>query len=341
MQLTDPFSKTRASQIDTHSVYKTYDRWPALARAGLGAEVDLPRGRFRRACFLGMGGSAAGGDIVAGWLTNRPGIDVVVYKGHLPSRNMSDTLAVACSASGTTIETIEMLQTVVKQGATAVSISGGGRLMEVSKRLHVPHIKMPRVVAPRYMLPFIIFACVSIVDAGMSLNSGKETRGSVAEMTGEGAQINLDVPIRENPSKQLASMILARTPSIYGDMTVRGVGNRFKNVLNENSKKHAQFDGIPDAFHNEIEAWEDPRTDFVPVFLRHSRERAIDSEREDKMARILTESGKSPIQVIGRGKATLSQLVTMAYRLDMVSYYVALGLGRDPFPTALIDKLKK
>jgi hypothetical protein len=213
--------------------------------------------------------------------------------------------------------------------------------MEISRKLRIHHIKMPKVVAPRYMLPFIVFAAVAVVDSGLGLGSRKEARDSLADMIVEGGELGLHVPFNKNPSKKLASKLLKKTPAIYGDRIVRGVGNRFKNVMNENSKKHSQFDGLPDAFHNEIEAWEDPGTDFLPIFLRHTGEKEFDRERTDKMAKILSGSGKGPVQVRGRGTWTLSQLVTMAYRLDMTSYYAALGLRRDPFPTALIDRLKK
>jgi bifunctional phosphoglucose/phosphomannose isomerase len=335
------FPKSLADKIDSHSVYKTYERWPELAKEGLQSDVGLGSTKFSKACFMGMGGSAAGGDIVAGWLADRPGVEMMVYKGHMPVRNMKGTLAVACSASGDTAETVEMLHTAVDMGATVVSISGGGALMEISRKLRIHHIKMPKVVAPRYMLPFIVFAAVAVVDSGLGLGSRKEARDSLADMIVEGGELGLHVPFNKNPSKKLASKLLKKTPAIYGDRIVRGVGNRFKNVMNENSKKHSQFDGLPDAFHNEIEAWEDPGTDFLPIFLRHTGEKEFDRERTDKMAKILSGSGKGPVQVRGRGTWTLSQLVTMAYRLDMTSYYAALGLRRDPFPTALIDRLKK
>jgi len=119
------------------------------------------------------------------------------------------------------------------------------------------------------------------------------------------------------------------------------VGIRFKNVLNENSKKHSHFDGIPDVFHNEVEAWHDPTTDFIPIFLRHSLEGDRDRTREDMMVDMLSKARKGPIQVRGRGESSLEQLASMMYRLDLVSYYTAIGLGRDPFPTTFLDALKK
>jgi len=74
--------------------------------------------------------------------------------------------------------------------------------------------------------------------------------------------------------------------------------------------------------------------------LRHSSESKRDSEKLDHMAEILQGTGKAPVQLRGRGSSRLSQLMSMTYRLDMASYYLAIALGRDPLPTNLLDRLK-
>lgn len=338
--MSDPFSLSRIQNVDPSNVHKTYERWPDMARLGFGVELKLPRAGFRKAYVLGMGGSAAGGDIIASWLSDRPKFEVATFKGQLPIGSMSDVLAIACSASGQTEETIEMMETAVQRGATSVSISAGGRLMEVSRRLGVPHVMMPEVVAPRYMLPFIIFSCLSVINEGLGLDCGEEARDAFDEMESEGRTVGINTPASKNPSKQLALSILEKIPVIYGSRATRGVGIRFKNILNENAKRHAIFNVLPDAFHNEIEAWEDPSVGFVPVLLRHPAETERDRTGADIMMNILSEQKMNPIEVRGRGRSGLAQLVTMAYRLDVTSYYVAIGIGRDPFPTRLIDRLK-
>ncbi|MDA4126891.1 MAG: hypothetical protein OK452_06790 [Thaumarchaeota archaeon] len=339
--MADPFPIAKAQKIDTRAVHKTYERWPALARDGFRVKFDLPTKGLRKAYVLGMGGSASGGDIISGWLTERPGVEMAVFKGQLPIGDLSDALAIACSASGQTQETIDMLKTAVDRNATAVSVSGGGRLKEISEKLGVPHVQMPEVIAPRYMLPFIIFSTLAIINEGLGLGCEAEVEDAFTVMEAEGSDVSISTMLPKNNAKALAVEILNKTPCIYGGLVSKGAGIRFKNVLNENSKIHAHFVGIPDAFHNEIEAWEDPRNDFAPVFLRHTADDKRDGTREDHMVRILSKAGKSPIQVRGRGETNLAQLVSMVYRLDMVSYYVALGLGRDPFPTRLIDAIKK
>jgi glucose/mannose-6-phosphate isomerase len=336
----DPFSLDRIARVDTKDVRSTYERWPSLARDGFRVEVELPRRSANRAYVLGMGGSASGGDILAGWMFAKGGAQLEVFKGHILAGDMTGSLAVACSASGYTEETIDMMQEATKRHATIVAISAGGELKELAERLGVPHIQMPKVVAPRYMLPFIVFSTLAVLNVGLDLKCESEAEDSFIDMEAERSEVRASSPLETNGAKALAVHVLEKTPSIYGARVVRGAGVRFENVLNENAKIHAHFDEIPDAFHNEIEAWEDPRGDFLPVFLRHSAEDSRDREKTDTMVRILDKGSKNPIQLRGRGKSSLSELITLVYKLDMAAYYAAVGLGRDPFPTKLIDELK-
>ncbi len=336
----DLFSQSRASKVDSKGVLRAYDDWPRLAREGFGVGVELSGAPAKKLYVLGMGGSAAGGDIIDGWLTDRPGIEMAVFKGQLPIGDLSDAVVIACSASGQTEETVAMLRTAVERRARVVSISGGGRLKEVSKELGVPHIDMPKFIAPRYVLPFLIFSSLAVANRGLALGCEGEAEDAFKAMDAEREEIGLATPAPRNSAKSLAAAILHKVPAIYGARVTRGVGIRFKNILNENAKRHALFDGIPDAFHNDVEAWEDPGDEFVPVFLRHAAESEWDRTREDEMIRILEGSGKRPIQIRGRGGSSLAQLVSMVYRLDLTSYYVAIGLGRDPAHTRFIDRLK-
>ena len=250
----DLFSLGRIRSVDPSNVHKTYEGWPGMARSGFGAEFDVPHAGFRKVYVLGMGGSAAGGEIIAGWLSRRPKFEVVTLTGRLPIGSMSDVLAIACSASGQTRETIEMMKAAVQGGATTVSISSGGKLMEVSEKLGVPHIMMPEVVAPRYMLPFIIFSCLSVINEGLGLGCEDEAEDALKEMKAEGRVSGINTDVSKNPSKKLALSILEKAPVIYGSRSTCGAGIRFKNLLNENAKIHAIFDALPDAFHNEIQA---------------------------------------------------------------------------------------
>jgi len=147
--------------------------------------------------------------------------------------------------------------------------------------------------------------------------------------------------IGRNPSKRLAASVWNSTPKIYGSTVTRGVAYRFKNALNENAKKHALADSTPELFHNEIEAWDGDVKGFTPVFLRHSREPRGEGTRIDSMIKILRRSRVKTVEERGSGRTPLGELSTLTYLLDFASYYVAIANGRDPYPTPLLDALKR
>lgn len=327
--------------MDEGGVHNAYRDWPSLAQKGFESRFGFAEGAFKRACVLGMGGSAAGGDIIAGWLSLRPGVEFRVFKGSLPLVDMRGTLAIACSASGQTPETIAMAKTAARSGATVVCISSGGRLQEEASSLGLEHVKMPEIIAPRYMLPFIVFSCLTATARGLGLEYTNDALESIDSMRKQAAKLVADTPLQKNGSKLIASKIIGRTPAIFGDGVTCGVGLRFKNALNENAKMHAYFDSMPDLFHNEVQAWEGMDSSFLPVFLRHSYEDENEGKRADAMERILARLGSRPLEVSGTGRGILSQLMTMVYELDFASYYTAIALGRDPLPTRLIDRLKE
>lgn len=334
------YSEARIKRSDKGGMLEAYEKWPSLAREGFGVPCPLPKTSASRAYILGMGGSAAAGDIIAGWLSGRNEVEVYVLKGNVPAAGMKGSIAIACSVSGNTEETVQMLNAAVERGAAAVAISGEGRVSAAAKKLGVPHIRVPPALAQRLMLPFLVYSALSVLDDCLGLKCGADVRESVSALEAEWRDASPSVGEPKNGAKALASQLVKKTPAIYGDRVARGVGIRFKNVINENSKRHAHFDAVPEAFHNEIESWEDPGTDFLPVFLRHGWENSRDSAKLDHMATMLEGAGKAPVQLRGMGKSSLSQLMSMTYRLDMASYYLAVALGRDPLPTSLLDRLK-
>lgn len=337
----DPFSLKRIEAIDRKHVHGVYSRWPELARSGLGVDVSIPRRDYRKVYVLGMGGSAACGDLLAGWLWNSHGVEAQVCKGTIQASDLTGSLAIACSASGETNETIVMMKTALERNATVVSTSHGGALASESRKLRIPHIEMPEVVAPRYMLPFMVFSCLTVLDEALGLGSAKEAKRAADEMEKVGGNLDIGISADGNSAKRLALHLLDKSPSIYGGRTTRGAGIRFKNSLNENAKKHASYDEMPELFHNEIQAWEDGARGYVPIVLRDTSEDERERRLADAFVRLLTASGKGPIEVAGRGRSGLSRLMTLVYELEFATYYVAIGLGRDPFPTALISRIKR
>ena len=335
-------SSSEIKNIDPAGIHDVYRSWPRLAESGAEIVIRVPPGNFRRVLFLGVGGSASAGDIISGWLSIRHRVPFFVHKGYVPDTDLRSSLAIACSASGETKETIQMAEHAIRRGARVITISAGGKLAILSRKKGIPHVDVPKVAAPRYVLPFLLFSTISILCNALGLaGAGEEIKDAVREMRACVKQVDIGVPVARNESKRLALALLKATPKIYGSTVTRGAALRFKNVLNENAKKHAFVDFAPELFHNEIEAWEEGGENFLPIFLRHAREPVSERRRFDAMVTEITESGVKPLQMSGAGRTDLARLVSLVYRLDFASYYTAVWRGIDPLPTKLLDKVKR
>lgn len=339
--MADPFGPSRISRVDRSGVYSSYEEWPAQAKRGYAVRVDVPERAPGRGIVLGMGGSASAGDIISGWLTSREGTDVSVMKGSVPKSDMRGSLAIACSASGGTLETIQMMEAAKRQGATVVAISSGGVLMEKAFAEGIPHIEAPKAKAPRYMLPFMLFACLKVIVSAFGITADAEVSEAQEVMADTWESVRAEVPLSRNPAKKAASAMGGSVPKAYGTRLTRGVGVRFCNAVNENAKANAFFEEVPEAMHNDVETWEAPDRRFTPVILRCSGDDATVSARLGWFASAIARKGADVLEVGGEGRAPLAQLVSMAYKLDMASYYLAISRGVDPLPTKLLTSLRR
>ena len=336
----EPFSSSHVNNVDSGDVYAIYRDWPNLATKGFEAAEGIPMGDFKRVAILGMGGSAAGGDIIASWLSRRDGVEVSVFSGKIPPISLKDTFALACSASGGTVETLEMTRDALKRGATVVSISAGGELEKIAEKYRIRHIRSPAAKAPRYMLPFLLFACVGAVNQSLSLSAETEVKAALGSLRRTWPGLAIDSPRRKNPAKDLALRLIGKVPKVYGTRLTRGAGLRFTKAVNENAKSNAFFEEVPEALHNDVESWETRARGFVPVILNHSADDKLDAIRLERLGAAMKTKGTPPIAVRGEAGRPLAEIVSLVYRLDMASYYLAIAQDIDPLPTLLLTSLR-
>ena len=150
-----------------------------------------------------------------------------------------------------------------------------------------------------------------------------------------------DTPLKDNPAKSLALELLGHLPVLYTLQRMSSVARRFKNQLAENSKLLAKYDLLPEAGHNEVEAWHE-RDNLLPVIIRHPRESAVERSIIRAFRTTISSASRShavEIRVAGRGN--LSALLSPILLLDYVSVYLAMLRRIDPTPNVLINEYKK
>lgn len=338
----DKLSPREILSADPRRVFELYDGWPADVEDALATPVDVPKKRYERVVYLAVGGSATAGDIISDWFLSSARVEVSVFRGNLPRVDLGKALVIVCSTSGETEETLQMCRQAIALHPDIVSISAGGRLKELAEREGVPHVPIKLVKAPRFTLPYSLFASVAVLRAASLLEGIEwELQETVDGMKSTRREIGIDVPTATNPSKRVALELGGTEPCVYSSSLTRSVARRFKNSLNENAKMRASFASAPDFLHNEVEAWEVPQPNLRPVILGREGDPPSETRSLSAFSSMLAARGVAQTSVMARGRGNLPQLMNLCYTLDVASYYAAIVMGVEPFGIGLIEDLKK
>ncbi|MDG6979333.1 MAG: SIS domain-containing protein [Nitrososphaerota archaeon] len=340
----DQLSPQAIARADPKNIYRVFEAWPRFAEQESSLSMDVPARHFDRVVYVANGGSASAGDIIACWFLASGGMEVSVFKGYLPKVSLSRSFVLVCSTSGSTEETILLMRKLAQRKATMVAISSGGKLQQLAMELRVPHITIPIEMAPRYSLPHVLFAAIAALRSAGVVGDKKwrEVREAIECMKKVAPALASNSPTSQNPAKQCAQLVASEgiLPKIYGSSVTRCVAERFKTCLNENAKMNAAWDSGPELFHNEVEVWETPDRKMVPIFIRHTAEPKYERMRLDSFVDILGMKGIRSLEIWGKGKGNLAQLMTLDYTLDFATYYAAILRGVDPSSIKLIERLK-
>ena len=339
--------QTVISNLDQRDMLGAVELFPEFMRNQLQVSPIGKASRrsvFHSVVFMGMGGSASAGDLVLDWLNNEISVPGIVYRdAALPRFVGSDTLFVALSYSGETRETLAAFREARKRGSTIVAIGTGGKLQVLSEEQGISFLRVGSAPAPRAALGQMVAACAVALHAhGIIQNPMHEIETAIRELGQLKNRIQRQVPSKTNPAKLLAISLKGRLPVIYTFRRMGAVGRRFKNQLAENSKMVAKFAFLPEAGHNEVEAWSNQDFPLKPIFIR--------DYSESEFERTVLESFKSTItkansvmsaQVRLRAGSRLGRLLLPVLYTDMVSVYLALLKGVDPTDTPWIRRYRR
>lgn len=307
-------------------------------RLSRGLEVQAPdRGGL---VVVGMGGSAIAGDL-AGGVARRGGYALQVVRDvRLPPSSREDDLHVFISYSGNTWETLTCYREALRRGLPSLTISSGGELEETAAASGTPHLKVPSGLPPRGALGYLLAPLLALLEAPLpsltdSLPQGIEFLARIRERWAP------PVPTVENEAKALALALREKTPIVYATPSFRGVARRWRAELNEMAKVLAWSGIFPEMDHNELVGWMgDPEVGrFAPILLTVPENPRLDAQVA--VTRAMMEE-RVPVQVVEPSDgAYLNQVLELVHLGDMVSVYLALARGVDPYPVASIDRLKE
>jgi glucose/mannose-6-phosphate isomerase len=129
-------------------------------------QMDIPSAEdLKRIAFVGMGGSAIGGDILRVLLEEAMGIPVGVHRSYrLPSMLRPDTLAIFASYSGNTEETLSAFDDAIYLGCRMLVITTGGALLDKAQGYRFPTIVIPEGMQPRAALGYLSLPAAVVLE---------------------------------------------------------------------------------------------------------------------------------------------------------------------------------
>ena len=320
------------------------DAWRRVA--GFAAPWDGES--IERVVFGGMGGSAIAGDLVVD-LASQPGgsvrradVSMAVVRGfEFPDRLDTRSLAVLCSYSGNTEETLSLYREARQTAARILVVTAGGKLLEEASAAGIPALDINAPGEPRSAVGYNLMLLLGAMNGlGLAVTRSQEVAQAVAALDRQNARLAEDVPTADNPAKRLATELAGKTVIVCGGGTFSGVGRRWKSQLNENAKAWAFFEEVPELLHNTVEAFGNRaggEQGMATLLLQPRSGNPEMLERLTIVSEMLKRCGLPHRVLEAVDGPPLAQVLCMLSLGDWVSYYMALLRGIDPSRTPAID----
>ncbi len=316
--------------------------WQAAMSFNLPAEYR----NVNKVVVLGMGGSAIGGDLVRSLIQDECKIPVIVHRDYgLPAFVDDNTLLIASSYSGNTEETLSGFEPALATGAKKLAITGGGKVMQIAEKQHIPVFKIEYKAQPRAALGFSFIPTLGIMQQlGLIKDKSADVAETIDVLEKMAVRLDENTPVKSNPAKQIAQRLYGNLPVVFGAGIAAEAAHRWKTQLNENAKTWAFYEVFPELNHNATVGFPLPK-DLISrirvILLRSPTYNARVKLRMEVTTGLLKQAGVPYEIVDGEGGRPLAQMTSLISIGDYVSYYLAILYQVDPTPVKAISYLKE
>jgi glucose/mannose-6-phosphate isomerase len=322
----------------------------AQARLGweLGSKARIAdqRRRPRHVVIAGMGGSGIGAALVKGIADLTSGaVPVTVWRDYgMPAWVDADTLVMAVSVSGGTVETRSAFEAARRQGARCLAITGPRELFDAATSAGINPLRIDHRGEPRAALGYTFIAPYRALQVvGALPDASDEFSAAVGGLDEMSTALAPESPSASNRAKQLAADLMGRLPVVYGARHLSGVAIRWKTQFNENADSWAITEDMPEANHNGVQGYRLPEKvrQIASVLVLDSPSLSEEIRIRLRLtAELMREEGVTHRLVEIDGGGLLADVLRGCLLGDMTSYYLALLEHRDPSVTAALTRLK-
>jgi glucose/mannose-6-phosphate isomerase len=317
---------------------------PAQLRSGFreGTEQTppLPPG-LRQVTVAGMGGSAIAGDLVMGLTSAETELDLQVIRSYeLPRPIMAPGWLVAISYSGNTQETLHAYAEAGRREMPRLAITSGGELAERAARDGVPILTVPPGGPPRAWVGFLLGTLLGALDAAFPESNASRIEAAANELRSRWGELSAET----GAPARLAEKVGTRLPTICAELPLAGLARRWKTQVEENAKRGATFEVLPEMFHNAVVGWDRAglldRSSRALLFLDWPGALPAIRPRRDYLVALLEDRKVPVLDVPLTSKDQLGAIVEGIAVGDLFSLALAQQEGIDPMPTEAIDRMK-
>ncbi len=276
-------------------------------------------------------------------------------RSSVPSWVSKDTLIIAFSHSGDTIEILDAVDMLADEGHEIIAVTTGGRLKKKAKDNDLIQLvtydapDFPRMATGyAYVLFVEILSRANILTVkGIKKDTPLDDRWTDIrdDLLKAISEISPDVKIHDNFAKITAINLYEKIPVIYGcNKITEVVSYRLKVQICTVSKILAHHNTIPEINHDEIVSWEmkkELREKFFVIFVRDNDAVSGINKRIDILKGIFLERKVHFEEIFLEGENEVIKCFKGICLADWISFYLALLNCVDPSAIHLVNDIKR
>ena len=277
------------------------------------------QGKIENVVICGLGGSGIGGTIISQIVADNANCPIIVNKDYkVPAFINEKTLVIACSYSGNTEESIEMLAAAESKNAIIACVTSGGQLAEMAKNKNYNHIIIPGGHPPRAAFGLAFPPLFYLLK-----NYGIITKDYTDEFNHAIEIINAEEENIILEAKAITEKLMHKIPVIYADANYEGVAIRFRQQINENAKMLCWHNIIPEMNHNELVGWTQKNNELAVVIFRNEDDYYRTQKRMEINKTVFNQYTSTIIEIFSKGNSKLERSLYLVHLGDWISYLIA------------------
>lgn len=300
------------------------------------AELNKSNQAIQNVFISGLGGSGIGGSIVSESVSAEAVCPISVNKDYsAPAFINKNTLAIICTYSGNTEETIQVLKYCIEVNAKITVITSGGEAAHLAEQHKLDYILLPAGFPPRSCIGYSICQIFKVLHF-----HGITPENHLAEIEKSISLLETSKNEILDEAAKVAQAIHNKLPIIYTLGNTEGIAIRFRQQLNENSKMLCWHHVIPEMNHNELVGWTEKNDHLAVIVFRYASDYYRSVKRLEVCKDVFSKYCSTIIEIQAKGNSQVQQALYMIHIGDWISCLIADIKNVDAVDISIINHLK-